>query len=214
MAFVKNQNQSVKALRSFLCKENKTEYGIAFQDNPQRKGYTTGEDLRNTFCRKDYYEISNNHGASKHAYILNYIVIKRQLINGWGEDINQLEGEIKFYLQHKNDEWSDVICPILRYGLHRGDRVESTSEKYYNQSYIVSQRAIKTGTASYCCRLAEEMNKNEGYYGEDYFTRYAKIEKFAKHFRLRDVLNNPGNSGVIFDYSKNCYKAVVIDYAL
>ena len=213
MSFVKNQNSAVKAFRSFLCKENKTEYGIAFQDNPNRKGYTTGDELRNKYVRLDEYDCSEN-GASKHAYILDYIVIKRQLINGWDGRGNQLELEIKFYLEHKNDKFSDVLCPVLRYGLHRGDRISTTSEKYYNQTYIVSQRALKVGSALYCCRLAEMMNQQEGYKGENAIDRYEKFKEFAKEFNLYDVLNNGGNSGVIFDYNKNCYKAVCIDYAL
>ena len=215
MSFVKNQNQSVKAFRSFLCKQNKTEYGIAFQDNPQRKGYTTGEELRNMFARKNRWNVSDDCGASKHAYLLEYIVIKRQMINGMTAHGNQLEEEIKFYLAHKNDEYSDVICPILRYGLHRGDRVESTEEKYFNQTYIVAQKAVYIANALKSCEKAEELNKQYNYYnGEDAYTRYNKLEKFAHHFHMWDVLRNSGNCGVIFDYQQNCYKAVCIDYAL
>ena len=50
--------------------------------------------------------------------------------------------------------------------------------------------------------------------GENAKTRYEKMKKFAEHFEMWDVLHNSGNSGVIFDYAKNCYKAVSIDYAL
>lgn len=214
MSFVKNQNLSVKAFRSFLCKENKTEYGIAFQDNPQRKGYTTGDELRNNFYRKDRWEISGNRGASKHSYLLDYIVIKRQIINGMNHCGNQLELEIKFYLEHKNDKYSDVICPILRYGLHRGDRVESTSEKYYNQTYIVAQKAVYVDDAKSCCKYAEALNIQKGLKGENAITRYKKLEAFANDFSMWDVLKNDGNCGVIFDYEKGYYKAVCIDYAL
>jgi hypothetical protein len=214
MAFVKNQNSSVKAFRSFLCKENKTEYGIAFQDNPQRKGYTTGDELRNKFFRKDRWDVSNNHGASKHSYLLDYIVIKRQLIHGMNDCGNQLELEIKFYLEHKNDKYSDVICPILRYGLHRGDRVESTSEKYYNQTYIVAQKAVYVSDSKSCCREAERLNIQNNFKGENASERYEKLKDFAQNFHMWDVLRNSGNCGVIFDYDKNCYKAVCIDYAL
>ena len=31
---------------------------------------------------------------------------------------------------------------------------------------------------------------------------------------MSDIIWNCGNCGVIFDYTKNCWKAVVIDYAL
>ena len=213
MAFVKNQNQSVKAFRSFLCKANKKEYGLAFQDNPNRKGYTTGEELRTEYFRKSCWD-AEEYGASKHAYLLDYIVIKRQLDGGWTGRGNQLEAEIKFYLEHKTDKYADIICPVLRYGLHRGDRVESTSEKYFDQTYIVSQKAVVIGNAKYCCNMAEKMNNENGYKGESADDRYNKFKEFAKTFDLWDVLNNGGNSGVIFDYAKGCYKAVCIDYAL
>ena len=214
MAFVKKQNNSVKAFRKFLSKNNVEEYGIAFQDNPQRKGYTTGEELRSRFYRIDRWDAYDNHGASKHSYLMDYIVIKRQLINGMTTQGNQLKNEIEFYELHKNDEFADVICPILRYGLHRGDRVEDYEEKYYNECYIVSQKAIYVNNAKRCCEKAEELNNANGLQGESAEDRIKKLEKFSNHFKMWDVLHNSGNSGVIFDYEKQCYKAVCIDYAL
>jgi hypothetical protein len=58
------------------------------------------------------------------------------------------------------------------------------------------------------------MNREHGYHGESATARYAKLEEFSESQNWRDAMYNPGNSGVIFDYSKNCYKAVFIDYAL
>lgn len=213
MSFIKNQNQAVKNFRSFLCKENKKEYGLAFQDNPQRKGYTTGEALRSEYKRLSF---ASQEGASKHSYILQYIVVKRYKKYGWIGGGNQIEAEVKFYLLHKNDEWADLICPILRYGLHRGDKVESTAEKYLEECYIIAQKAVagSIGNARHACEFAEELNNKEGYFGEYASDRYMKIHKFAKHFNMRDVMQNCGNCGVIFDYEKRCYKAVCIDYAL
>ena len=79
----------------------------------------------------------------------------------------------------------------------------------------MAQRAIKTGNALYCCRLAEKMNNDEGRYSpEDASAMYTKLSNFSKHFNLWDVLNNRDNCGVIFDYAKGYYKAVCIDYAL
>ena len=139
MAFVKKYDESVKAFRKYLNGVDKQEYGIAFQDNPQRAGYYTGEALRFDYPRKS---ADTNCGASKFAYILNHIVIKRYLKNGWVGRGNQIADEVAFYEAHKNDEWTDCICPMFRYGLHRGDKVESTTKAYLDECYIVAQKAM------------------------------------------------------------------------
>lgn len=211
MAFVKKYDESVKAFRKALNKLDKREYGIAFQDNPQRTGYYTGEALRSDYPRQD---TDSNCGASKFAYVLNNIVIKRYLQYGWVSRGNQIADEIAFFEAHKNDEWADCICPIFRYGLHRGDKVESTSDNYLDECYIVAQKAVKVGSMYRMCEHAEYLNKKHGYIGENADVRYKQMEKFAKKFNMCDVIWNDGNSGVIFDYAKNCYKAVSIDYAL
>ena len=211
MAFVKKYNDSVKAFRKFLNGVDKREYGIAFQDNPNRTGYYTGEALRSDYPRKRH---ASDCGASKFAYILNHIVIKRYLKDGWVGRGNQIADEVAFFEAHKNDEWSDYICPMFRYGLHRGDKVESTTQNYLDECYIIAQRAVEIGTMRYVCEHAEYLNKKHGYIGESADERYAKMKKFAKHFDMWDVMHNGGNAGVIFDYAKNCYKAVSIDYAL
>ena len=211
MAFTKKYNESVKAFRKHLNKTNKLEYGIAFQDNPERNGYYTGEALRRNYPRKAY---ADECGASKFAYILNDIVIKRYLKDGWVGKGNQIADEVAFFEAHKNDEWADCICPIFRYGLHRGDKVESTSKNYLDECYIVAQRAVEVGSMSSMCSQAEYLNNKYGFTGEDAKTRYEKMRKFAEHFDMWDVMHNGGNAGIIFDYHKNCYKAVSIDYAL
>ena len=211
MAFVKKYDESVKAFRKALNKLDKREYGIAFQDNPQRTGYYTGEALRSDYPRKAN---AKEHGASKFAYILNNIVVKRYLKNGWVGRCNQIEVEVAFYEAHKNDEYADYICPILRYGLHRGDKVESTSEQYLDECYIVAQRAFEISDMKNACYSAEQFNKQNGYIGESAENRYNKLVKFAKKFDMCDVIWNGGNCGIIFDHTKQCWKAVVIDYAL
>ena len=211
MAFVKKYDESVKAFRKALNGLDKLEYGIAFQDNPNRTGYYTGEALRSDYPRK---RDDANCGASKFAYLLNHIVIKRYLKDGWVGRGNQIADEVAFFEAHKNDEWTDCICPIFRYGLHRGDKVESTTKAYLDECYIVAQKAVKVGTMMRMCEHAEYLNNQHGFNGESAKSRYAKMEKFANHFGMWDVMQNGGNAGVIFDYHKNCYKAVSIDYAL
>jgi hypothetical protein len=61
---------------------------------------------------------------------------------------------------------------------------------------------------------AEELNMASGFRGEEAHDRYEKLKALSDSQNWRDALRNPGNSGVIFDYSRNCYKAVFIDYAL
>lgn len=58
------------------------------------------------------------------------------------------------------------------------------------------------------------MNNREGYTGENAADRYNKLKALSQKQGWRDAMFNGGNSGVIFDYSTGCYKAVFIDYAL
>lgn len=79
---------------------------------------------------------------------------------------------------------------------------------------IIAQKAVYVDDARGACRYAEELNNANGLNGEDRTTRYEKLKTMSREQGWRDAMHNPGNSGVIFDYSKNCYKAVFIDYAL
>jgi hypothetical protein len=73
---------------------------------------------------------------------------------------------------------------------------------------------VYVSDAYYSCRKAAELNRENGYRGESAEIRFAKLKALSESQNWRDAIHNPGNSGVIFDYSRNCYKAVFIDYAL
>lgn len=109
---------------------------------------------------------------------------------------------------------SDLLCPIYRWFGSRSDRVLENSATDRHNFVMVVAKAKKTGTAKAMCEMAEFLNAQEGYRGESADRRLRKLSALADEQGWWDVMHNPGNSGVIFDYSKRCYKAVFIDYAL
>jgi hypothetical protein len=160
-------------------------------------------------------------GASKTTHLLDYIVVKRHQTYGYLPELrndkatgNQLIDEINCWEEFANEEESDLLCPVLKYFTSKSDKVTATSETMQKNVVIIAQRAVKTGNAERMCRKAEEMNREKGYRGEPADRRLRKLEKLSNKKNWRDALYNGGNSGVIFDYEKKCYKAVFIDYAL
>lgn len=226
-------NKFNKALQSYLASEKKhdfeamLEWGLAFNTNNQRGKVYNQEELKDLYNR-----IGQHQGASKCTHINNhngdefkYIVIKRSRRNGYMPNVkqehadctgNQIIDEINCWEKYaSNEEVSDLLCPILKFFKSKSDKVTSTSERMQDNNIIISQKAIATGDASEMCDLAETINYQEGYYADDdAYTRYDKLKELSDSMGWRDVLFNDGNSGVIFDYANNCYKAVFIDYAL
>lgn len=220
-----------KSVKSFLAKEKKVnaralfEYDLAFQNNANRGKVYNQADINRLYGRDDW---EAEKGATKTTHLdahdgkpFRYIVVKRHQTNGylperrnkWATG-NQLIDEINCWLRFAQHDEADLLCPILKYYTSKSDRVKATSETMQENVVIVAQRAVKTGNAYRMCEKAEEMNREHGYKGESADRRYRKLEALSESQNWRDVLRNPGNSGVIFDYSKNCYKAVFIDYAL
>lgn len=226
-------NKYNKALQAHLASEKKhdfeamLEWELSSNTNNQRGKVYNQEELKNLYNR-----IGQHRGASKCTHTYNhygdefkYIVIKRSLKYGYLPDIeqehadctgNQIIDEINCWEKNaSNEEVADLLCPILKYFKSKSDKVINTSEKMQDNNIIISQKAIKTGDASEMCRLAEEMNREEGYKVEDdAWSRYHKLQELSDSMGWRDAMYNNGNSGVVFDYSKNCYKAVFIDYSL
>lgn len=220
-----------KSLKSFLATEKRFdaralyEYDLAFQNNAKRGKVWNQSDINREYGRDDWDAAK---GATKTTHLdahdgkpFKYIVVKRHQTHGYLPECrnkwatgNQLIDEINCWLRFAQTEWADLLCPVLKYYTSKSDKVSATSEKMQDNVVIVAQRAVKTGNADYCCRKAEEMNLAEGYKGESARARYRKLEALSNSQNWRDALYNRGNSGVIFDYSKNCYKAVFIDYAL
>jgi len=148
-----------------------------------------------------------------------YIVVKRfkkhgHIFNGYGTG-NQLIDEINCWEEYSDKPGADFLCPILKYFTSKSDKVPPTSETMLENVVIIAQKAVDVGDAYSFCWEAERLNNIHGYIGTDSDERYRQLEKFAKEDNdWWDCMGNPGNSGVIFDYNQNCYKAVFIDYAL
>ena len=216
MATIK-KNDSVKAFTRMLSKRNRKEWEIACNTNSQRgKVYDQWELLR-MFDRDD----GDGHGATKTVHVLDHIVVKRHQSGGYLPELrnakatgNQLIDEINCWVEFADSPESDLLCPVLKWFTSKSDQVEATSETMQRNVLIIAQKAVKIGDADYACRKAEQLNREHGYHGESAASRYRKLEKLSNSKNWRDALYNPGNSGLIFDYHRNCYKAVFIDYAL
>lgn len=212
-----NKNDVVKAFSKWLSKNYRTEWELAFNTNPNRGKVVDQHELLRMFDR--YGENSN--GCSKAVHLLQYIVVKRHQRGGYIPEIrnefgtgNQLIDEINCYKRYNDKPESDLLCPIFKYFTSKSDKVEATSETMQHNVVIIAQKAVYVSDAWSCCKKADMLNAEHGYRGEDRYDRLEKLEAFSNSQNWRDAMRNPGNSGVIFDYSKNCYKAVFIDYAL
>lgn len=213
--YIDSKKASVKAFKSMLNKTNHQEWGIAFNSNPKRKDYYNGEYIRNTFFRISQNDASygNNRGATKNAHLLNHLCILRYMLDGvnFGNG-NQMINQIEMY-KKATDAEKDIFAPIFRYGMQRGDKATAFSDSMLNELYIVTQKAVDKGDLYRMCQRAEELNRQHNCWtGKHADVRYNEIMDILRKYRIRDVDGHDDNSGVIFDYAMNCYKAVVLDY--
>jgi hypothetical protein len=216
MATIK-KNSSVSAFSRWLSKNYRTEWEMAFNTNPERGKVYDQHEFLEMFDR--YGE--NTDGCSKAVHLLKHIVVKRHQKYGYIPEIrneygtgNQLIDEINCYKRFNEKEEADLLCPVLKYFTSKSDKVSATSETMQHNVLIIAQKAVYVSDAWECCKKAERLNAENGFRGEDRYSRLEKMEAMSKSQNWRDAMRNPGNSGVIFDYSKGCYKAVFIDYAL
>lgn len=234
MAMAK-KNATAKSLQATMAKEKKNskyialEWEMACNTNNKRGHVYDQHEILKLYAR-DSWECDCDYGASKTVHLENhfgdtfkYIVIKRHRTGGYIPSVsrehakctgNQLVDEIACWQEFAETEYSDLLCPILKYFTSKSDKVEATSETMQNNVVIIAQKAIYVSDASGACRKAERLNAEKGYKGETASERYDKLARMSKKQGWRDAMFNGGNSGVIFDYSKGCYKAVFIDYAL
>ena len=232
MAMAKKSVAS-KALQAAMAKEKKhskrslLEWEMACNTNSQRGKVWDWQELSKLYARTDW---DGECGASKICHILNHngdafkhIVLKRHKVGGYIPNVrgehakcsgNQLIDEIACWQEFAETEYSDLLCPILKYFTSKSDKVTATSETMQKNVMIIAQKAVYVGDASQACRKAEKLNRENGYRGEYASERYESLKAFSKRQGWRDAMHNCGNSGVVFDYSKGCYKAVFIDYAL
>ena len=231
MAITTRKNLSVKAIQSAMAKAKKwdarakLEWLIACNTNSERGEVFDQWKLNELYGRDDY---DAPQGATKTCHTIShkgeefqYIVIKRHQTGGYCPELrnakatgNQLIDEINAWNEFAETETADLLCPILKYFTSKSDKVDATSETMQRNVVIIAQKAVKIGSAEYVCKKAEEMNARHGYKGERAYSRLAKLQALSDSKNWRDAMRNPGNSGVIFDYHKGCYKAVFIDYAL
>ena len=236
MALTTRKNPSVKAVQAKMASEKKYnidiryEWEISCNQNANRGRVINQSEIHEKYERGDYNRYnSKNHGATKLVHLENpetgikfkYIVVKRHMKNGYLPERrnhkstgNQLIDEINCWLEFAETENADLLCPILKYFTSKSDKVTAKSETMQNNVVIIAQKAVYIDDAEGACRMAERMNAENGFKGEGRHERYAKLEALSKSQNWRDALYNSGNSGVIFDYAKGCYKAVFIDYAL
>lgn len=232
MAMAK-KNMAAKALQAHMAKAKKisgralVEWEIACNTNSQRGKVYDQAELLELYSRDSW---SGEHGASKTCHLkshtgeaFKYIVIKRHRVNGYVPNVrgehkkcsgNQLLDEVACWQEFAETEYGDLLCPVLKYFTSKSDKVTATSETMQHNVLIIAQRAAYVSNASQACRKAEQMNAEHGYNGESKASRLAKLKELSDRQGWRDALYNGGNSGVVFDYAKNCYKAVFIDYAL
>lgn len=202
----------MKAFSKYASKNNRTVWEMAFNTNPNRGKVYDQWELNAMFDR--YGENSN--GVSKAVHLFELLAIKRMQYNAYipsdtHSSGNQGLDEINCFIKYKDTEYADLLCPIFKYFTSKSDKVTATSETMMNNLVYIAQRAKAVGSAWAMCQKAYEMN---GYKGETPDERYQKMVAFSRKNHWRDAVRNGGNSGVIYDYERKCYKAVFIDYAL
>lgn len=178
-------------------------------------------DICNLFSRR----YGGHTGATKRTHTrhpdgweLQFFVVKRYKYHGhefWGEGCgNQLIDEIACWVKLQDTPDADFLCPIFKFETAKSDKCKPLSDTMKERVCIIAQKAVWTDALRGACKVAEQMNRDNGYNGISASRREKQLLDMANRMGWRDVEWNPGNSGVIFDYSQNCYKAVFIDYAL
>lgn len=236
MAMTTRKNPTTKAVQAVMAKEKKFDINIKYEwemacnTNVNRGNVYSQEYIHETYERGNFDRYnSKNHGATKLVHLENaetgvefkYIVVKRHMKNGYLPERrndkstgNQLIDEINCWLEYAELPESDLLCPILKYFTSKSDKVTAKSEKMQYNVVIIAQKAVYVDDAKGACIEAYRLNKEAGLAVENPEERYEKLKKLSRKNNWRDAMYNTGNSGVIFDYSKGCYKAVFIDYAL
>lgn len=221
------KNASVSALAKHMAKEKKhnsqtlLEYNMAFQTNAERGHVFNQEELIFLYDREGQAQGASKavHTIAHNGFNFEYIIVKRMLKYPYipddaGSSGNQLHDEVEFWKKFSHTEYGDLLCPTLRAYETKSDHNEPRSKTALKNIVVISQRAVYISNMRRCCEEAERLNAMYGYAGEDFTTRKNKLVAFANKMKWRDVEYNGGNSGVIFDYSQNCFKAVFVDYAL
>lgn len=225
------KNATVKALQSHLVGMKKVderaarEWAMTFNT----KGPTMEEPCRpkvygQTEAKRDFNRYGQHCGASKAVHTIDcngeafkYICIKRIKRGAWLPDEgsgNQLHDEVEAWERFANTAEADYLCPCLKSFETKSDHNNPRTLKALDNIVVIAQKAEDVCVLSEACRKAEAMNKRDGYNFVSARVREAEMVDFAAKMGWWDVRNNGGNSGIIFDFAKNQWKAVFIDYAL
>lgn len=219
-------NASIKAMISEMSERKATESNIMYEYRIASTNTRIGV-IGQAELKRDYARSGDASGASKatHLYSKNgdafeYIVIKR-MSRWYNTDLgNQCDGEIRKYEQLFGTEAEDFICPIVKAYTTKSNHNSPKGRKGIDNIVIVAQRAVYISNLYNACVKAEAMNNAETarhinlFECEDADTRFNRLKAWADSEGMWDCVRNPGNSGVIYDYARKCYKAVFIDYAL
>lgn len=208
------KNEMVKAFQSMLALEEKRHQNINgsyIRVERQMIGAVSnrGENLTceqvKDYCN-NYLQVIGE-GISKVAYGMDDIVISFNNRN----IVNQVKAQIDFWNKVALTPDSDYFNPVLSYGLHRGDKVYKEDNRYIDKSFIVSQRAQVFTTLEETIKQMFLFN-HKAFNGRDIENYKRRLLAAAKRNGIKDIHN--GNFGLVYDYSKGEYKAVIIDYSI
>lgn len=239
---VAKKNATSKALQSMMAKnkdfDDQTflEWEMSFNTNGSRpykrgarKGYTPKvydqAEINALYARDDW---RCDRGATKTCHTechnkqdFKYIVVKRHRTGGYIDEHaydpdspmtgNQLIDEINCWEEWADKPEGDYLCPILKFFTSKSDKVSAISETMQENVVIIAQKAVEVGALYEMCIEAADYNGYDYDWAE---ARFEEMKRFSRRMGWRDAIGNGGNSGVIFDYATQEYKAVFIDYAL
>lgn len=203
-------NGNVKALIQYKMVSSNMRVGVV-NHTEFKKFYSRshGDGSGATKVTHTHYHDENGKG-----FEFTDIVVKRLKSNLCSWLGNQGIKEIRMWEKLAETPDSDYLCPILKYFTSKSDKVTEMSETMLNNVVIVAQKATDIGDIEDACKAAERLNRKYGYRGETAKEREKAILTMVRKNNIHDVIGHGGNSGVVFDYHRNCYKAVLIDYGL
>lgn len=174
--------------------------------------------------------LADAHGASKLVYWhdwetgmrFNDLVVKvertdKDAVDSWGWEI-QCKSELKAWETLAKTPDADLLCPILKCFEPKSDHPGLKKSRL--RMMLITQKAEFTGSLEQCLQEAYDRNTvNHCFGAESKSERRQRIESLCNRMGWRDIIGEGmggghRNSGVIYDYHDNCYKAVIIDYAL
>lgn len=211
------KNLTVKALQTELALEAKSPLKRYDETRMERKLIgavnNRGENLTceavREYCEQHLSVLGK--GATKIAYGTTHLAIcfiRDDYAYNLG---NQIALQVKAWERIALTDEAKYFNPILSYGLHRGDKLNTRDDRYLNKSFLVSQKA--TFYDGICESIIEAYKLNHINYNADMVNAYYnKMMEAADKFDIGDLHCN--NVGVIFDYHTNQYRAVITDYGL